>query len=311
MVENLNNLLKGCLIIPYEENIVDKLSEVCKLYAQNHSSNNDVAKLALSIFTRQWNGKFKEELECLYTEQFSAKFHLPQCAMKAFATHVIELILAEDEDRELNSLALINCMIVLNQHFEQFPYPHVFAKYMTIFDEYFLEHGKLDNSDDTEALNELFNMEDDELEKVNADVVAKYSSSVHSLARDAWYYRTYQYLTSNEVTGLENAYMQAYIVLKQVVKSIPWYFINQQFLQMIGSFLTKQEEKSETISNIVVNLKSGVSDNIENIHDSSILLRLLSGDETFCNLSFIDTSLTPKEFAVYLYYELMLEKKFE
>ena len=48
----LDVLLKGCLIIPYEEEIIAALSEVCKSYSNEHHSDDDVAGLAIAVFSK-------------------------------------------------------------------------------------------------------------------------------------------------------------------------------------------------------------------------------------------------------------------
>lgn len=311
MVEELDNLLKGCLIIPYDKEIVSKFSEVCKLYVQSHNSDNDIAEMALFVFTKQRNDKFKKELEDMYMEQFSIEFNLPQCTLKAFATHIIELILSEENNIGINSLALINCMVVLNQNFKQVPYPKVFSKYMNVFDKYFIEHGILDTTtDDIEILNNIFKMENDELKEVSINDINEYLPSIHSLARDAWYYRIQQYLLSNDVLDIKCIHQRIYVALIHIVESMPWYFINQQFHQMLKLLLPEQEEPV-MISEIANIIKNNINNNTNPNHNSSILLRLLQNDEELLRLPFVRTYLTPKEFAIYLYFELMLEKKFK
>lgn len=137
----LDVLLKGCLIIPYEEEIIAALSEVCKSYSNEHHSDDDVAGLAIAVFSKGPLDDLKNKIEKIYNEKVEKKIKLPKCTMRAIATYIIELMIEEvdDESSAINILALMNCMIILNKHEKEIPYPEVFGSYMSKFDEYYTQ----------------------------------------------------------------------------------------------------------------------------------------------------------------------------
>lgn len=114
----LDVLLKGCLIIPYEEEIIAALSEVCKSYSNEHHSDDDVAGLAIAVFSKGPLDDLKNKIEKIYNEKVEKKIKLPKCTMRAIATYIIELMIEEvdDESSAINILALMNCMIILNKY---------------------------------------------------------------------------------------------------------------------------------------------------------------------------------------------------
>ena len=73
----LDVLLKGCLIIPYEEEIIAALSEVCKSYSNEHHSDDDVAGLAIAVFSKGPLDDLKNKIEKIYNEKVEKKIKLP------------------------------------------------------------------------------------------------------------------------------------------------------------------------------------------------------------------------------------------
>lgn len=98
--------------------------------------------------------------------------------------------------------------------------------------------------------------------------------------------------------------------LSHIVNSMPWFFINQRFGNILDLLDIDSVEQNQTIETIVQTLKGKVE--LPEIQcKSSILLLMMQENDTLQKLSFSRTTLTPREFGAYIYYELMSEKYFE
>lgn len=309
----LDVLLKGCLIIPYEEEIIAALSEVCKSYSNEHHSDDDVAGLAIAVFSKGPLDDLKNKIEKIYNEKVEKKIKLPKCTMRAIATYIIELMIEEvdNESSAINILALMNCMIILNKHEKEIPYPEVFGSYMSKFDEYYTQKGKLNNNAPEDCMNLVFGCDDNgNFNSVSENELAEHIDSIRHLLRNAWYYDTENYIISARICQIDNLYERVFTALSHIVNSMPWFFINQRFGNILDLLDIDSVEQNQTIETIVQTLKGKVE--LPEIQcKSSILLLMMQENDTLQKLSFSRTTLTPREFGAYIYYELMSEKYFE
>nr|WP_303917993.1 hypothetical protein [Bacteroides intestinalis] len=309
----LDVLLKGCLIIPYEEEIIAALSEVCKSYSNEHHSDDDVASLAIAVFSKDSLDDLKSKIEKIYNEKVEKKIELPKCTMRAIATYIIELMIeeVEDESSAINVLALMNCMIILNKHEKEIPYPEVYSSYMSKFDRHYAQKGELNDNAPEECMDLMFGCDNNgNFNSVSESEFTEHINSIRHLLRNAWYYDTEKYITSARVREIDNPYEKVFTVLSHIVNSMPWFFINQRFGSMLDLLDIDSIEQNQTIETIVQTLKGKV-ELPERQCKSSILLLMIEGNETLQKLSFSQTTLTPREFGAYIYHELMSEKYFE
>ena len=309
----LDVLLKGCLIVPYEKEIIAALSDVCKSYSDEHSSDNDVANLAIAVFSKGSLDDLKSKIEKIYNEKVEKKIKLPKCTMRAIATYIIELMIeeVEDESSAINVLALMNCMIILNKHEKEIPYPEVYGAYISRFDKYYTQKSELNNNAFEDCMNLVFGCDDNgNFNSVSESELTEYIDSIRHLLRNAWYYNTEKYITSTKVCNIDNPYEKVFTALSHIVNSMPWFFINQRFGSILDLLDIDSVEQNQTIEVIVQTLKGKVE--LPEIQcKSSILLLMIEGNDTLQKLSFSKTTLTPREFGAYVYYELMSEKYFE
>ena len=100
-------------------------------------------------------------------------------------------------------------------------------------------------------------------------------------------------------------------MLDGLVDSMPWELHNEQSLSQIRQ-ITKQARPNKITIRQIVEKVAPVVDEFDCLDDSSVLLRVISDSSEELRLStFMDKQLSAKEFAFYLYYELLLEKHYE
>lgn len=312
----LNTLLNTCLIVPYDNETIDRLTNICNIYISRHDNTDDLSHLSICLFSKKWNEEFHKELESIYLESYGTEIKLPKCTLKAFATYIINGILDNHEDDGIYALSVMNCMMLLNGHLNDTPYPDVFMTHMNTFQNYFKENCELDEENIEEIFSTVFpsfKEGNDELEDIFTEDLTKVDSNLRSLLRDAWYYRTLQNVHKERKQAKEttNPYNWVFHTIYHVIENMPWLFINNNVRHLITEITsdTKEEHEFLLVKEIIELIDIDTGNIILDFpHQSSIILRLLKHDSALEGVNFNKTTLSIKQFAAYLYFELLLEK---
>lgn len=306
MKADLYEMLKECLIIPYPKEVVERMEKLTLDYAnQNHVDDNWVTRWTIFLFCKQPNAELKQYMEAQYEELYGERLLFPTSTVNALMAYMICQAICgkyENADSEFCSIALMNCVILLNGKIGTMP-----------FAEYLLDgYGKLQNYmckateafdvDTVEFVDQLFDMSVDEFNDVNSE---EKLAICKKLAIDAWKYNIIKMLEVHKDSYC--SYAECFHVLMSVVNSMPYCYLHIDIEQLL-KYLCNPEDKVTTISAIVNELvqEGCVFDAPE--CDSSILLRLTKEDEMLTSLSFMNTEISKHDFCVYLYYELIMEK---
>ena len=185
------------------------------------------------------------------------------------------------------------------------PYPDFFICVVDYSDALLKAKSKLEAADDRSFMKELFRNQYTAL-----DLSTKESQDmIKNIVRDAWYYRTQNHLM--DLVEADNLYARIYKMLDGLVDSMPWELYNEQSLSQIRQ-ITKHAKPNKITIRQIVEKVAPVVDEFECLDDSSALLRVISeSNDELRSSSFMDKQLSAKEFALYLYYELLLEKHYE
>lgn len=311
----LNTLLNTCIIVPYDNDTIDRLTKICNIYIDRHDNVDDLSNLTICLFSKKWSEEFHIELESIYLELYGTEIKLPKCTLKAFATYIINGILDNHEDDGTYALSVMNCMILLNGHLNDTPYPDVFMTHMNTFQNYFKENCELDEENVEEIFSTVFpsfKEGHDELEDISTEDLTEVDSSLRSLLRDAWYHRTLQYVHKEKKQAKEtgNPYSWVFHTIYHIIENMPWLFINNNVRHLIMEVTSDTKEEESLLVKEIIELIDIDTDNIilDSPHQSSIILRLLKHDSALEGVNLNKTTLSIKQFATYLYFELLLEK---
>ena len=86
-------------------------------------------------------------------------------------------------------------------------------------------------------------------------------------------------------------------------------FYNVDVIDMINSLLTTEEQsKRKKLDSIISKISEKVNEELEYYTSSSIMIRLIDGDKSLFMKGLRNQSFSIKEFAIYLYFELLLER---
>lgn len=307
MKVDLYEMLKGCLIIPYPKEVAERMGKLTADYAnQNHVDDNWVARWAISLFCKQKNVELQHYMESQYEELYGERLLFPSSTINALMAYMICQAIDgkyEDADPEYSSIALMNCVILLNGKLGSMPFAEYLLEGYGKLQSYMTQQTEAFEIDATELVDKLFYKPTGEL--INDGVDEDKIRACKKLAIDAWKYQVVKMLEGYKDTCC--SYADCFKILSDVVNSMPYHFLHIDIEQVL-KYLYNSGDKVETISDITKELiQSGcVFEACE--CDSSILLRLTNEDDELIALPFMNTDLSKHDFCVYLYYELIMEK---
>ena len=303
----LNELLNKTLIVPYEDEIVERLGVICNEYVTDDDFNDDdVAELAVMVLTHKPDTSMKDKLEESYEAKYSESFMIPKSVCEMMAAYC--LMLAIEQDKLSFYLALLNTMIIQCGQLEHLPYASFFSGAIEKALQAIDAECKMADADENAFVNKLFADKEDAL---NGALDEEDKLAMKRLVRNAWYYKTKEYINGEQLKGL-TTYAKVFKGLEHVVASMPQVFFNEQTIQQIKELVPTENAKEKTIEEIVRMIRPHYNAERELRCKSSVLLHIIADEEhSYATLPFMKTKMTVRQFAVWLYYELLLEKYFD
>lgn len=302
----LNELLDRALVVPYDDETVGRLDEICGSFVKDDDFNDDtVADLMIIILTHTQSTALKTKLEESYKEKYGEDFDIPRSVCETLAIFI--LMQAMEFDDLSYKLALLNMMIIQNEQLDKLPFPEFFAEALQKAINEVERAAKMEDVDDSSFVNELFSEKADS----TLGIGEKDKSIIKKIARDAWYFKTKEYIDGEQLKNTIT-YSKVYKALVHIVDSMPWVYYNELPMRQIEEIVPNEKAKAKTIEEIVEIVRPLYDTKKDISCKSSVLLHLIAeDDEALDTLPFVKTLLTVRQFAVWLYYELLLEKSFD
>lgn len=119
-------------------------------------------------------------------------------------------------------------------------------------------------------------------------------------------YRIERLLMSEDIQKIENPFERVYVGLRKMFDGLPYYYYDLDLSRIIGLLIGSMDgKKRKKLSNIVNDIvQSGYV--VDDAYcETSVILGMIDGKEEGV---VGDIMLSIKEFAVYLYYEILTEK---
>lgn len=307
MEANLYVMLGECLIIPYSEDVAERLEELCDEYAEEQDLDDDkVADMAISLFAKTRNEELKQFLETKYSEKFEESISLPSCTINALMAFLICRAIDgkyENADSDFCSMSLMNCVILLNGRYASMPYAEYFVERFGKLQNYIKQESDKLRIESDDFAKMLFKSSDPFTEEISEDKIA----ACKKMAWESWKYNVMRIL-ENTYSKKVCSYADVFHVLNEVISKMPYEYLSLDLGYVLDNLLRKDSNEEKTIADIVKELEENGCTVIESKCKSSILLRLLNHDVDFAKLPFATTSLSKHDFGVYLYFELLMEK---
>lgn len=309
----LKELSQYVLVIPLNDEATEELLSFCERQLE-HIGINRFSELVLCAILKRRDDKLHESL---------SEYAIDKESLSALPLEVLEPIIAQylfmeaidrEEDalkKSVYGLMLMNAMLLVVKRAGNIACPKKLVEYYDTYRDYLIHERSYKTENRNDLINDYFkNHVDKEAFKTEAkDKVYELKSVFFDAAR----YR-YDELKSTLIGGHENAnaYVRAYQIVNDLVAKSPWVFVEQEaeqtLLELIGD---GDEDKRTTIEQIVKDIsEAGLEVENTSYTPTSVLLQFMT-DHTDGVEAVGKATLTPLEFAVYVYYELLSEKILE
>ena len=155
MEMNLKDMLTDNLVVPFEDEILNRLEQICQKYSDELDVSEVVSRYTISILTNEPDLDLKEALEGKYQEEYTSAIHLPKCVMRPLTVYIVHRMITNAGDI-WPYLGIRNCLVLCAGEFERVPYPDFFIYVVDRSDALLKAKSKLEEADDKSFMKELF-----------------------------------------------------------------------------------------------------------------------------------------------------------
>ena len=304
----LNNILIQCgLIVPLEETETDTLAKACSEYISNESfSFEDFEELAdCYVMNREC-----KELNDFVAEYISnnslGNYNFPKRIKCALVFYCIYLAIGEcdnDKDTALRSLSLQNVMIQVHGNWGKLNYQNILYKLYFRYDQYAEGEVICEKKYPRDFVQSMFTGSFRQGETISDDI----SDNIQSLALMAWDEEMSQFIKGIKET---NDFLKIQLILEHYFINKPQIPQRENFVELMQRIFPRggngQKQKIEKILKNLAETDVCLVDDIKS-GSSLILHEIVNARDNEYGDYLKDFELSPKEFLVYLYHELLLE----
>ena len=295
-------MLNGAMAIPYSNELIDTLERACQSYISEDVLMR-VDELIVAFVKGDIPFQFKDYIRSAMNEE---GFHeVPtNDGFVRLAQYIVVATIYDDEDELRKSICaskLMNYMLVVKAM--KRPVPNI-KSLLGIYD-YHLSH----------YLEDVDKLQEDENSTLRSDVPeAEFPFEVSEddgqtlrlVFKEAELYRIERLLTSEEVQIINNPFVRVYVGLCKMFENMPYYFYNLDLNRIVGLLIRLEEEKKrKKLSNIIDDILLSEYVFEGKYSKTSVVLRMVNDREYITDG---DLMLPVKEFAIYLYFEILTEK---
>lgn len=298
---DLNQILDGATAIPYSDTLITTLDTACHTYKIDNEFER-VDELVVGFVTGIIPNEFKKHIEKAMQEQEFHEIPTNDVLVRLAQYIVIETIL-ENKD-ELNKTIcaskLMNYMLVTKAL--KRPIPNV-DSLLKVYEYHISKY-----------LKDLDTLPEDIQTDIRATIPGKDfpleisdddADALRLIFKEAELYRIEHWLTSDEIQNIESPFVKVYIGLSKMFDHLAYCFYNIDLKKVIRLLLNNTQETRKKLSNIIEELVESKCEFNANCSETSVILSMIKGKKQVDSGCVV---ITIEEFAVYLYYELLIEK---
>ena len=311
MVLDINRILEGTVAVPYSQEVLDSLKASCTSFMKDDA---DFAKMeeVTGIFL---SGKVTEDFRNAVVGELKEKgleFSIPDNVLTRLSLFAIcSCFDSVDElDKAIRATIFMNYLIVKKNKYDSLPNSsYIKGIYQWHLSRYLEENDSLAIGKNTCWIEKIA---DGGLELLQNGINdADGAKHVQMLAKEASFYRVRLSVEDESVQNIKNPYVRVYKGLSDMMDTMGYLYYNYNVQNTISLMIRQEEEgkgKKKKLASFIDEIRQ--APDVENVPvlDSSILLRLIQKKDAG-DLSVVsEMSFSVREFATYLYYELLLEK---
>ncbi len=300
----LSKMLRGDVAIPYSESMVDAIDQACRSY-----ENGDIYVL------------MDEMLECFLIGKVSQSFkkHMEKILeMDSIPTNVVQriaqyrcytMVMEEEDELKKSILATIfmNYILAVRGCFNKLPHAEIMIQLYDYHISNYIEKNDKIETDGEISIIEMIASADSVVEILTDE--ENVDKQLKSIAKQASLYRYKRIIEETEIKSIGDPFLRVYKGLSDLIGNMDYLFYNVDVIDVINSLLTTEEQsKRKKLDSIISKISEKVNEELEYYTSSSIMIRLIDGDKSLFMKGLRNQSFSIKEFAIYLYFELLLER---
>lgn len=317
-MDKLKKFLEGSVVIPYSEELLERIDEACHSYIpEGEDEKYEVIELMTECFL--W-GKEADDFQRALNDSVSTESVtnlLPKVVVQRLAAYECYIMIMEDDDERISAVMATIFMnyilsvkkgiksVVCSDMLLEIYSKHI-SKYIKRNDrlcdagDMDLIKGIAEAGDAVEYITETSAQDNDEM---------NVKDTLKELAKVAAFYKYDGIIRNSFAREIQDPFVRVYIAIRRLMKITTYCYYDYPFYQKIMGLLDNEDAKQrKSISKIIESLRSSeVECDYVPISGSSLILRLLHGDNMQSKDILYATQINVKEFCVYLYYELLIE----
>ena len=305
----LSEILNECgLVCPYDAEIVCQLEEICHDFVESVDlKESEFADWVKYYLRGGYSGKVRIYVEKMAHDREFSTFDFPDCVWNALTFYVIYISIDNNEDEEqkvILSCSLQNQLLTCIGHWDSLNFQDYLVKLYYDFCDY-LDENELGSGDvDMDFIAEIFDETTTSLD-VDEGTITK----LKVMGKYTWLYKLEHFWDNKEFSGERNAFLKVLYFLDYCYKEIPSIYICVSLKKMLELSGVLKSVAKKSLRGIISDILALEKDFFDvPISKSSIILNMINKSYIYEEV-FVDEKLSPAEFFVYLYYEVLLELK--
>ncbi len=324
---SLGELLSKVLISPLSDDKITLLESICTSYIEDIDDYNidmcvksfvfQVVNESLSTFCKTYEDDDAEDIDDdSQSDDNEEMLNYPRniapivnVVMSGYCCHLICI----SDDLRAASICSLNIMNSVKQKcFDaaNLLFPDMIEGMYDKFENY--KRSKLNEirsiSNISKVMSEIF---EDKLDLETIEDAEELNDKIKFLA-----YNASLNIIENDIknhvidAGSSVPYVDVFLAIKHIITESPWIFINNDAKTQISTITSKLNSVNKKTIRDILNdiIQEEICGTIKVMSSSSIILRTLASDDSTQTSMFLKQKVTVNEFAIALYYELLLEK---
>lgn len=304
----LNDILKGVVVLPYDETTINLIDEATRSYEGDGDKYYVMDELMNYFFCGVVQSKFTKHINTALAGNETIT-NLPSYIMRRIALYKVCIEVDETDDKleqAVLSSIFMNYLVLYKSNFASLPIPEVvYSFYQYHISSYLKTNDEIAIGQNTNIIAKIadknFTLNDIKEEEI---------SDLRIIAKEAFLYRCEKYLKNGTIQTENDSSVKVFKAVQEYVLKADYLYYDISFLQFLPSLTTDKMKKvnSRKLSNIIKVCRQSCAGLNDLVSSSSIILRLIAGQTVAGSSDLLNKRFTLEEFATYLYYEFLIER---
>lgn len=304
--DDLKKMSQDVLVMPFSDEIATALHEFCVTQTEDIDYCK-MSELIMSMISRRDElDLYHKVYDYLTDKEIDLGFDL-SVIVPILTEYIILLSIEEEDESETQavySLMFKNALLGVVKGKAMVANVHGVAKCFSIYKDFLNDDKSYEEGEGNELIEKVL---DNEEETISFDEVGD-TNQLKSLIFDAVCYR-YQKLKDNLECDGDTEVKKVFNMVDTLVSQSPWIYAEDAISDSLDELFERLDiqDKTYSLKEIVEELQSNTDDTDKDYNPTSLILRLINKEEVGLGLMDDGVKMTLKEFAIYLYYEMLTE----